>query len=539
MRFPNLKQVACAFALLAAAVTAAPAPVAALEGSAMQTYSPPNDDFAGALTLAAALQLFPGDLAYATRELGEAKLSASSWGRTVWFKYTATQTGRAVVFVTKRSSPAPFQLSVFTGTKISDLKRVGYSQIAGTDTDYSGAVGFDAVKDTAYYFQVDRATMSYNYVTTFLIGVRPVAATGYLATFVDQQMIFQESDFDYRRKAYVANGYSKGITLTSALSNLDGYISATTTNTTLAPNGTTVFGFSDLSKDFPDGSVNYGSLDLISKVTGTSTILGQAVIPIRVISTEYTNKPALEARFVDGRQGAPVGGNVKSVVHVRNTASTTALGCRFDTPYYADENSLVSVSSREVLPTGYGNFSPIFSILPNTTRKFEVYARVAANDYDRYVRLRCANYYGTFVDNYSAYMAPTSYRGIYPNLKINPKTDNNFGEVKVADFASRKVMVVLTNAGEYSGYFQIRAYDDTYQDRAVITEMCISNAAGTCVEPSNTDVIQFDMAKGEARWLAVTVRRGNSTPGEVRLWAQAIDIDDYDDVGLGAFTVMK
>jgi hypothetical protein len=341
--------------------------------------------------------------------------------------------------------------------------------------------------------------------------LKPVGTTGNIGAFANQPLVFQERAFDSYRRVFVANGHKGTVTVTYGLTNLNNNITVSTNKTTLTANGTTEFTFYDPNSNFPEGSLHSGTLDLIAK-SSANTALGVNSVPLRVISTEYTNKPALEVRFVDPRPGTTVGGEVQSIAYVRNTATTAALGCRFDTYGYT-YNSFVSTHSREVLADGFGPMDPIFTIKPNSTRQFLVSGRVSANDSYRYTKLYCANYYGSINTNDSARLEPTTYYGIYPNLKVNPKTDNVFGEVKIPDFGSKKVYVTMTNVGQYSGYFSIQAYGDTYQDKAVIMAMCVVNDNNVCIGPSSTSSVTFDMAQGETRRIAVTIRRGNSTPG--------------------------
>jgi hypothetical protein len=157
----------------------------------------------------------------------------------------------------------------------------------------------------------------------------------------------------------------------------------------------------------------------------------------------------------------------------------------------------------------------------------------------RYLTLHCANNYGSWVNRESSYLQPVAYYGIYPSVQVRPVTDNVFGEIKLADFGSKRIYVDVKNTGAYSGYFQINADDDTYQDKAVVMSMCVVNASNACVGPSNTSRIEFDMAVGEARRVALDVRRGNSDPGEVQLKVTASDYDTYKAVGYGAFTLKK
>lgn len=527
-------------ALFAALFATSPS-LASDRESQLQNFGPANDDFANAETLLADLALIPGNLNYSTKQLNEPRISSASVGRTVWYKYTATETGRAVVFVTKRYSEAPFQIAVYGGTKFADLKRLGAKQIAGTDADYSGSVGFDAVKGTTYFIQIDAAPQTSGFVGTFLIGVKPVGSTGNIAAFANQQLVFQEySGFDSDRKVFVANGHKATVNVTYGLSNLNSNLGVSTSKTTLKANETAVYSFSDSYSDFAEGTAHAGSLDLIAKATATSSILGGVSVPVKVVTLDRTNKPAVQIRFVDAKPGAPISGRTQSIVHVRNTSKTKALNCRFDNDetYY---NSVVATKYREILSDGtYGNVNAMFSISAGTTRKFLVQARVAHSDYYRAIALKCGHYYGSFSDDESSYLVPYPYYGIYPNLRIVPTTQNVFGEIHLADFGSKRVYVTATNMGDYSGYFQIYAEDETYEDRAVITSMCVLNASNACAGPASTDRVDFNLANGESVKIAVDVRRGSSsTPGEVKLWGRATDYDSYDTVGYGAFTLMK
>ena len=78
-----------------------------------QEQSPTNDNFANAAVLANTANATMGSLYYATHEVGEARYSKTSLRNTVWYKFTATQTGRAVALLTTASTDqVPLQLHI-------------------------------------------------------------------------------------------------------------------------------------------------------------------------------------------------------------------------------------------------------------------------------------------------------------------------------------------------------------------------------------------------------------------------------------------
>lgn len=518
---------------------AAPAGRAAIDRPETQDYGPANDDFARAEVLAVGPYLAPGDLRYTSRELNEPKIAASSRGRTVWYRYTATATGRMVVAVSKAYYKAPFQLAVYSGTALTNLKRLGAVQVVGSDTDYSGAVGFNAAKGTTYYVQVDVAPNSNGFVGKFLIGLQAVGATGQIGAFINNAMTFQENSFDSDKEVIVANGHTSTISLTYGLSKLNNAISTTPSRTTLTPGQTSIFTFYDEYQKFPDGSQVVGSLDLIAKATSNNSILGGYTLPIRLLTTEYTNRPDLQVRFADPKPGVAVSGRATSYVYVRNRSNSPATGCRFETEQYY--NAAVSTFFAEKLSNGsFGPANAPFAMAAKSARVFLVNTRISSNEYYRNVFLKCVNSNGTVTSNDSSYFEPTAYYGINGNILVRPESINAFGEVSLPDFGTKRIYVSLANPGPYSGYFAIYANDDTYEDRAVITSMCLVNSSNACIGPASTSYVEFDAAKGETRRIAVDVRRGSSTSsGEIELFAHAIDYSNYDVVGYGAFTLKK
>lgn len=509
----------------------------------IQTNSPPNDDFATAETIVSNVYLIPGTLDYATRQVNERKIRSTSLGRTVWYKYVATETGRAVAFVTKRATEAPFQLAVYSGTTLTDLKLLGSKQVVGSASDYSGTVGFDTVAGAAYYFQVDTGPRPDQFVGSFLIGVQPVGSTGNIAAFAAQQMVFQEGYFDTQRTAFVANGNATAVRFAYRLTNMEGNMVSYTSKTYLRMGEAATVNFNDGSKDFDYGSLHQGTLELTSKSAINGLVLGTYSLPISLLTTDrdYTKPSEIEVRFVDPQPGTQFAGTAKSTVYVRNKSTYRALGCRFDLPNASSDNAVSSLAYTEILANGSrGPVNGVFNMYPGTFRRFDLSMRVAENYYYHNASLVCASDYASISSNDSSHLAPWAYFGLYGNVAIRPIADNVFGEVKVGDFGTRRVYTQISNLGRYSGYFSIEAADDTSEDRAVLDSMCLVNDKGWCVGPASKTRIDFDMAEGETRRIRLDVRRGNSGySGEIRLWAHATDYSSYDTVGYGAITVKK
>lgn len=504
-----------------------------------QDFGPSNDDFANAEALNADPYLIPGDLSRATRELSEVKVLSSGIGRTVWYKYTPTKTGRAVVALVSRYYTAPFQFAVYTGDKLTALTKLRSYQIPGTDTAYSGGVGFNTVAGRTYYVQVDTATRSNGFWGSFLIGVQQIETTGNIGAFLTRPLIFQENDFDTYINAYIVNGHTGPVQLTHGLGVVDGKISTSTTKSLLALGEATVYTFSDASPDYAPGSTTIGSLDVMAKATSNNTYLGNVSVPLTLLTTEYTYQPKIRVHFQDPAPGVSMNARASTTVAIENRSSVDALGCRFDAGQY-DYDSALSLNAREISNTGsLGPRNPVFRLAAGETKKFNVSLRSADDNYN-YAQLKCADYYASITNTNSAYFNPQRWRGLYPNLEIRPTTDNALGEVALADFGSKRVIVKVRNIGAYSGYFTLRSDYETYEDRAVVTAMCVVNTSNACVGPSDPNEIEFDMAVGETRRIAVDVRRGSSlSSGEVELQAAASDYSSYNSAGLGAFTVIK
>ena len=116
-----------------------------------------NDNFADRKTLTGSIVTTTGDNRSATREFGEPNPARASSGRSVWWTWTASSSGR--VTISTAGSTFDTTLGVYTGTSLTSLRLVADNDdsdfTAGTLTSH---VTFNAVAGTKYQILVD----SYN-----------------------------------------------------------------------------------------------------------------------------------------------------------------------------------------------------------------------------------------------------------------------------------------------------------------------------------------------------------------------------------------
>lgn len=113
---------------------------------------PPNDNFAGAVTLSGANGAAQGSNHLATREAAEPQ-PATTAGRSVWWRWTAPAAGQVSLDTTGSSFNT--ELDVYTGSSVAALTR-----IAGTASGAVSALRFQAQAGTTYRWAVDGVTGS-------------------------------------------------------------------------------------------------------------------------------------------------------------------------------------------------------------------------------------------------------------------------------------------------------------------------------------------------------------------------------------------
>jgi hypothetical protein len=117
-----------------------------------QAAAPSNDNFANAATFGTVPGQAIGRNNDATRQTGE----PDNGYATVWWKWTATQSGRFHLDTCDTVPSFSSVIGVYTGSSVSQLTQRANSKVLGEDCpDYSGVkTYFDAVAGTTYYISV-------------------------------------------------------------------------------------------------------------------------------------------------------------------------------------------------------------------------------------------------------------------------------------------------------------------------------------------------------------------------------------------------
>jgi hypothetical protein len=126
---------------------------AVLGSAATAGAAPANDDFAAAIPITDAVGAHAGTTLGATKEAGEPNHAGNAGGRSIWYTWTAPETG-TFVFQTFGSSFDTL-LAVYTGTDVGAL-----TEVASSDDDVGlestrSRVAFVATDGTFYAVAVD------------------------------------------------------------------------------------------------------------------------------------------------------------------------------------------------------------------------------------------------------------------------------------------------------------------------------------------------------------------------------------------------
>ena len=132
-----------------------------------------NDDFVNRFTVANTNVTIPGTTANATREPGEPNHAGDSSPPTsVWWKWTAPVSGRAVITVTNYGQ----YLGVYTGTAVSNL-----TVVASGSGNGSAYANFDAVAGTEYEIAADGGGGAFSLMVQYVPAPANDAFTNRLA----------------------------------------------------------------------------------------------------------------------------------------------------------------------------------------------------------------------------------------------------------------------------------------------------------------------------------------------------------------------
>jgi hypothetical protein len=116
-----------------------------------RAQSPGNDEFSNSLIATGEIGTSTSNSTHATYEAGEPYEVEESAGRTLWWRWTASNAGRYVFHTT--SSTFDTILAIYTGSTVNNLTLVDYNDEAMGGS--LSRVTFDAVAGQTYHIQVD------------------------------------------------------------------------------------------------------------------------------------------------------------------------------------------------------------------------------------------------------------------------------------------------------------------------------------------------------------------------------------------------
>ncbi|BBE70460.1 hypothetical protein OHA_1_00022 [Pleomorphomonas sp. SM30] len=482
-----------------------------------QLLAAPNDAFATPQALTSGPMLKPGTIIYASRELGEPRVYPDGgMRRTVWYRYAASSTGRAVLMITGGfTRPAPFQVAIYTGSRLATLSRVARVRAKASAEDPAAAVSFPTTAGRIYLVQVDGVVDERTFYGDFLIGLQQVGERGGLAMFRTRPLFVEEDACcDSDRISYVANGFPVAVKLAADLGSLTGKLALTSTEDVLAAGQVSKVTLADADPNFAAGTVTTGRLTVVAGRGPAGDVLGRASAPVTVITPEYERHPVVDVYHLDTNFRVRVNARASTRTKIRNTSDVDAVGCRFE-PDKQSDWSAYDLQAHEILPggkTGAGN--PVFDLKAGETKNFAVSYRPLYWDI-AHIFLYCANkdmkVKNTVNDTFRAWAD----LGIPAFVELRPDADTEFGELRMGKFETRLVHVDVTNRGEYSGDFKMEIQDDRYHDRAVVTGLCVAEGVGDCKLTSARTYLIFDLAVGETRRVTAAVRHGGGAGGEI------------------------
>ncbi len=124
---------------------------------------PANDSFSGNQDLGPAPSFSWGSTRFASKESGEPKHAGDAGGHSVWFSWTATETGPIDLYACGREPGIDTLLAVYTGGSLSslvpvaandDVSSVSHDELCN-EAEGNSEVGFTATAGTTYWIAVD------------------------------------------------------------------------------------------------------------------------------------------------------------------------------------------------------------------------------------------------------------------------------------------------------------------------------------------------------------------------------------------------
>ncbi|GLS77205.1 hypothetical protein [Oharaeibacter diazotrophicus] len=481
-----------------------------------QLFAARNDAFATPQELTPGPLLKPGTIDYASRELGEPRVyQDGSMRRTVWYRYTARATGRAVVMISSGvERTAAFQVAVYTGTRLASLNRLGRARAEGTAEAPAAAVSFPTTAGQAYMVQVDGVRTEAEFYGDFLVGVQQVGTRGGLAMFRTRPLFVEEVCCDTARVSYVANGFPVAVKLTAGLGDLTGKLTLTSTDDDLGVGQVSIVALANAKPNFAAGTVTTGRLDVVAGRSPAGDVLGRASAPVTVITPERKLHPIVGINYRDSGFSVRKNGLASTLAVIRNTSGVDAVGCRFE-PKTDKIATTYDLEAREILKDGaFGPNNRVFDLKTGETRHFRISHRPTAWDHSELYFI-CANKAMDFERFHASSLGNQVILWKQARVKIRMDSDTEFDEYFMDQQEERTIHLDITNIGEYSGIFTLSIHDDYTPGKAILSGVCVAEGRNDCEPVSGPRELDFDLAVGETRRVTATVRRGFGEGGRI------------------------
>jgi len=493
---------------------------------ASQITGPANDDFANAETLDSGQVMQPGTIANATRQAGEPTPFAMSLQRTVWYRYVAPRSGRAVVALNTGLGNFPIQLSVYSGTSLADLAPV--VKLARTSLgDDTGVATFATSAGKSYFLQIDSAPQSGSLSSSFFIGLQQFGPAGGLAAFETQP----QNALVYSSRVILANGLRRQVALTASIPQSS--VPVSSPEELAADTAGYIYALSPSSPDWvPAGG--RATLVVVASDSTSGAQVATAKRQVNFLGPLDATAPKIAVHFDSPKLGTTLARRIETTAYVANPGDKPVVNCHFDPAHsfaYAVEARLIRTDGSSVSADGG------FDLPAHGARRVAVSMRpLPFKSLPARLDVACYNASVAEPDSLQARFAALAVAGPSATLRILPQTDTKLGQVKIAAFEPRRVFVTLTNDGDYSGDFTLVASGVSNQ-RAVVKSMCEVDAASNCLTQTTTGSLAINVANGETKRMAIDVWHGaDPQAAELVLRAKAVDQGDLP-AGVGAFWV--
>ncbi|BBE71168.1 hypothetical protein [Oharaeibacter diazotrophicus] len=487
-----------------------------------QPYASTNDNFESALDLPSSTIAIPGTLTYNSRQFGEPRARSTSIGRTAWYTFTATATGRAVVAITSNeSASAPLDLAVYTGSTLSALKVVGTTQITKTGTRGSGSVAFNVIAGNTYRIQVDASRkLGYN-DRHYWIGAQLLSPAGGIAIFGASPWFIREGDGD-TLSFFSANGYAVPVKISEKFGRLSPYFTIKKTSSTLQPGRVSWYTISDRpTATLPDSNVRAATLEISATSTSTGSKLGTNSVVIAASTKTYELAPNLVTQFDYPEQGSRAFDQITSDVTVYNDSETdTAVACIFRGDN--DWSSPVDFAALDRSSGATSDDDTPFDLAPGESRDFRVSVRTETI-YQSYARasLDCGNVYSGYNSDKRAYLQADGYFGAVSQVQIDALNTLDRYRIKLDVFQTKRVTVAVRNTGDYAGFFRVQAQPS---GSVGITRTCESDESGNCIGDADISSTEVNIGRDETVYVTFRMNRSSGSDADfVDISATSID----------------